>query len=382
MKWKLIVWVKAVSFYIEHMILFKCMVWNDHIIFRRLMQSHKFKWWGKTFQFKQIHNKIPTNIQSNIQSVERSCSILDHPKIPEHHQYANINIASVLSRFVWLTPMPWICKARHIVFDSSAVHDIHIGHTEREDHKCIGKILLERNIQLADLICNWIDAEQKGWLECSILCEREVRRVLVPAFQMLFMNSRCGNEMENIRATSHIHSGNDNKNRKEANWNVELLSVETRAIANEIENYLCDLGPGINLFFLVLIRFFFRSALFTLPSLKRFFVGFSVFCVCFCVLLYFMCANYNRFHQNEWRKRARKRTTRAAAAAIFNNVTFTTLWHFWCVCVCVCNKINAKIMKQSEANTRNKNYCVMIWCCCCCRSMTAFDMTVYLPEII
>lgn len=54
--------------------------------------------------------------------------------------------------------------------------------------------------------------------------------------------------MENIRATSHIHSGNDNKNRKEANWNVELLSVETRAIANEIENYLCDLGPGINLF--------------------------------------------------------------------------------------------------------------------------------------
>lgn len=99
------------------------MVWNDHIIVGRLMQSHKFKCWGKTFQLKQISNKIPTNIQSNIQSVERSCSILDHPKIPETQQFANINIANVLSRFVWLTPMPSICKAHHIVFDSSDFHD-------------------------------------------------------------------------------------------------------------------------------------------------------------------------------------------------------------------------------------------------------------------
>lgn len=49
------------------------------------------------------------------------------------------------------------------------------------------------------------------------------------------------------------------------------FGLETRAISNEIENYLCDLGPGINLFLPFFGSFDFGLALF-------FFFFFVFFC--------------------------------------------------------------------------------------------------------
>lgn len=61
-------------------------------------------------------------------------------------------------------------------------------------------------------------------------------------------------------------------------WATFWVLNKTRAIANEIENYLCDLGPGINLFYFCFMFFFILVSVW-LPSLKRFFHGIIWFCV-------------------------------------------------------------------------------------------------------
>lgn len=75
----------------------------------------------------------------------------------------------------------------------------------------------------------------------------------------MHLKSRCGNEMENIPCHFPYSKRKRYKTKTEltregcarASWKMLkwFLPVGTRAIANEIENYLCDLGPGINLFF-------------------------------------------------------------------------------------------------------------------------------------
>lgn len=164
-----------------------------------------------------------------------------------------------------------------------------------------------------------------------------------------------------FRATSHISitEATTKIQLKETNWNVEQLSVETRAIVNEIENYLCDLGPGINLFFLVLIRFFLFLLLYFAIIKTIFRLGFGVD-VRF-ALVRISCMQYIRFHQNE-NKRRENHTK--SSSKMFMHRSFSSLWHI------LCNKMNAKIIKRTEINSRNK---LLFSCCyCCCH----YSMTV------
>lgn len=126
----------------------------------------------------------------------------------------------------------------------------------RDGYKVIGKVPFNRSIQLDGLNPNMRQLMEKGWLFCLNGAKERFMDDCVPSTKDApQITMRKWNGKHSVPYSKRKRYKTKTELTREgcarASWKMLkwFLPVGTRAIANEIENYLCDLGPGINLFF-------------------------------------------------------------------------------------------------------------------------------------